>query len=643
MKDLPITHMTLYKHGVGFFERQAELSGEEVELAFRVEEMNDLLKSLTVVDRGGGQVLGVDYATPQNQEERLAGCSIRLGDDRSLRDLLIDLRGRRVRLHLDQKEELLGTLLGLDEVGGRHTPTESLVSLLVEETAQVRTLGLARVHGVEILDERGAGDLEFFLESSLSQDNYRQVTIRLSPGEHDLSVSYITPAPTWRVSYRLVFDRAGGDDDPSALLQGWGIFDNRLEEDLKGISLSLVAGMPISFVYDLYEPFTPERPVVEEESRMAPGPVAFGGAVESVAEELLEESAFLDAPMAAAAAMPSLGREEMESAFRVKAKGESLGELFQYVIDTPVTVSRGRSAMVPIVSADMGFNKSLLYNGSKMPDHPVATLRMTNETGLILERGPVTVIEGGEYVGEAVLPFTVEGGEVNVPYAVELGVKVREDHEVTQESRELLLDGAYLHFEEWILTRREYQVNNRTRLTQKILIEHQRSSPYELHETPEPIETTDDMYRFEVEVEPQGEKFLNVRERRLVSRKERLQEQSYRGLKEYLQRGLLDQTAYDKAAYLLGLWDKIADGEKRIDKLDQKREKVYKSQQQVHANMKALSKEGKEGTLRAQYVAQLEGSEIELRSIEEQETNLKKEIEQLNQGVRKSLAEFEQP
>ena len=44
MEHLPITHITLYKHGVGFFERRTPLSGEEVELSFRVEEMNDILK-----------------------------------------------------------------------------------------------------------------------------------------------------------------------------------------------------------------------------------------------------------------------------------------------------------------------------------------------------------------------------------------------------------------------------------------------------------------------------------------------------------------------------------------------------------------------------------------------------------------------
>ena len=276
MTNMPITRMTLYKHGVGFFERRATVSGEEVELSFRVEEMNDILKSLTVIDWSGGQVQGVDYATPQSDDERLAGCSIRLGDGRSLRDLLVRLRGRRVRLILDQGEEPSGTLLGLDELPDRQQVSSSLVSVLLDESNQVKTFTLDRVEGLDILDDRGAGDLRFFLQTALTQEDYRQLTIRLTPGEHDLSAAYIAPAPTWRVSYRLVTDES--DKGPCALLQGWGVFDNRLDEDLEGISLSLVAGMPISFVYDLYKPFTPERPVVEEEARVAAAPVEFAEA-----------------------------------------------------------------------------------------------------------------------------------------------------------------------------------------------------------------------------------------------------------------------------------------------------------------------------------------------------------------------------
>jgi len=250
MKNVPITHMTLYKHGVGYFQRQGEVSGEQVELTFRVEEMNDVLKSLTAIDQGGGRVLSINYATPQSREERLAGSSVRLEDDRSLQDLLVCLRGREVRLLLDQAETIEGRLVGIDEMPERQPLASSLVSILVADSGRVETVSLGRLRGVEILDERAEGDLRFFLDTSLTQEDYRRVVIHLTPGEHDLAVGYVAPAPTWRVSYRLVAEEEEGDRG-QALLLGWGILDNTLEEDLEGISLSLVAGMPISFVYDL--------------------------------------------------------------------------------------------------------------------------------------------------------------------------------------------------------------------------------------------------------------------------------------------------------------------------------------------------------------------------------------------------------
>ena len=68
MTPLPITRMTLYKHGVGFFERRAAFQGGQVALTFPVAAMNDVLKSLTAFDWGAGQVLGLAYDTPRSRE-----------------------------------------------------------------------------------------------------------------------------------------------------------------------------------------------------------------------------------------------------------------------------------------------------------------------------------------------------------------------------------------------------------------------------------------------------------------------------------------------------------------------------------------------------------------------------------------------
>jgi len=160
MTNLPITHLTLYKHGVGFFERRASLSGEEVELSFRVEEMNDILKSLTAIDWGGGQVLGLEYATPQTREERLAGCSIRLGDGRSLRDLLVGLRGRRYQVKVeDERERRDGVTPAAQRAAAGSADVVSpmpgtVVAVLVEEGQPVITgQGLAIVEAMKMENE----------------------------------------------------------------------------------------------------------------------------------------------------------------------------------------------------------------------------------------------------------------------------------------------------------------------------------------------------------------------------------------------------------------------------------------------------------------------------------------------------------
>ncbi len=279
----------------------------------------------------------------------------------------------------------------------------------------------------------------------------------------------------------------------------------------------------------------------------------------------------------------------------------------------------------------------MLYNGAKLPAHPVATLRLKNETGLTLERGPVTVLEAGEYVGEAVLPFTAEGGEVTVPYAVELGVKVREQNGSRREIHGLNVQGAYLHIEEWEIRWREYQLNNSTRQDMAVLVEHRRTAHYALFDTPDPKERTSEHMRFEVKIPAQGEAVLRVQERRLVSRREGLQKQSYAKLQRYLRHKLLDRDTHDHIAELLGLWEKVAKTEQQLKEVEKDRQKIYKAQQQIQGNMGALSSAGKEGRLRARYVDELENSEQNLKELAAKEAALKTSRKRLEEKIKALL------
>ncbi len=91
----------------------------------------------------------------------------------------------------------------------------------------------------------------------------REVVLQLDGKQHDLQVGYITEAPVWRPSYRLVVEGNG-----TASMQAWGIVQNLSGEDWKNVRLSLVAGAPLAFEATLGTPVIPTRPTVTDEGEV---------------------------------------------------------------------------------------------------------------------------------------------------------------------------------------------------------------------------------------------------------------------------------------------------------------------------------------------------------------------------------------
>jgi hypothetical protein len=667
MPELPIRRMVIYKHGVGYFERRGAVSGTALPLSFPRDAMDDVLKSLVALDLGGGQVLGVDFETLEDRASRLARGSIHLSDAHSLLDLLRDLRGRQVRLHITNENTevsaVAGTVVGVD-LDERRPLEGPLVSLYLPEPREVRPLPVRAVTRVEVLDDRAADDLAYFLRASQSEQDRRAATLRLSEGEHDLLVGYVAPAPSWRVSYRVLFESDEGRGQkvegetapPSAfcLLQGWGLFDNQLEEDLRDVTLTLVAGMPVSFRYRLYEPNTPDRPLVEDETRTVAAPVEFGA---MLPQSVPVPAAAAPPPMAAGMmrkrAMPTLGAADepefemaapmmsmdaAESSTVAAGVGEERGALFQYRVTHPVSVARGQSAMVPIVGSRLEARKELLYNAAKLPKHPVASLRMRNATGLTLERGPVTVVEEGDYAGEAVLPFTRDGAELIVPYAVELGISISETHGGERQMAGVSVRGEYLLVEEWDVRQVEYRLASTLARPAVVTVEQALLAHYAIHETAAPAEQTQGLARWQVACPAGVETRFLVRQRRRLARREQVRGLTGRQLQEYLRLRFLDETTVRALDRVLALYQQASQAQQRIAAIEQERQKIYKRQQQTQQSLGPLGREGEEGALRTRYVTLLGQLEDQLNAYGEEERRLQTEIARLEQEAAATLA-----
>src|SRR6516162_2288991 len=110
--DLSVREVILYKHGVAFFERTGDLnSGETARLDFKAEDMNDVLKSLTITDRSGGKVSGVRYDASEPLDKRLADFPFTVGQQPSLATFLDQMKGTRLEIRIGS-ETIAGTIVG---------------------------------------------------------------------------------------------------------------------------------------------------------------------------------------------------------------------------------------------------------------------------------------------------------------------------------------------------------------------------------------------------------------------------------------------------------------------------------------------------------------------------------------------------
>jgi hypothetical protein len=184
MTNLPIKRIVLYKHGLGFFERHGSSGdGLTVQLSFKKDDMNDILKSLAAFPQGDGQVVNISYETPEEKKVALEKAPLMLGNKSALLDLVQCLRGNLIALHLrlptaptnqeatspGQENTVRGYLIGVDQLAA--TAPNTLVSILLEDhenlgDSAVRTYPLADICGLDLLETQRGRDLRYVLELS---------------------------------------------------------------------------------------------------------------------------------------------------------------------------------------------------------------------------------------------------------------------------------------------------------------------------------------------------------------------------------------------------------------------------------------------------------------------------------------------
>src|SRR5215475_12172423 len=262
---LPVRRVVLYKNGVGYFEHLGRVRGsQDVHVDFTSAQLNDVLKSLTVLDLSGGRITGVDYNSEAPLARRLATLRLALGEKPTTVEFLGALRGARLEVRNGNGPALAGKLLSVERKTrtGTNWTVETDEISVITDTGEVRSVDLNPSTGLRIAEKDLQVEVGRYLglvASSRDQDVRRMTISTTGTGERNLYVSYISEVPIWKTTYRIVLP---SKPEKKPLLQGWAIVDNTVGEDWDSVELSLVAGAPHSFIQQLSEPFYGRRPVV---------------------------------------------------------------------------------------------------------------------------------------------------------------------------------------------------------------------------------------------------------------------------------------------------------------------------------------------------------------------------------------------
>jgi hypothetical protein len=693
-QSLPLRRVTLYSNGVAYFERRGTVTGRaEIDLSFKQSQVDDVLKSLVVLDLGRGRVGAVSYNSSAPPSARLNEIPFSIGASTNgdaaggLAGVLEQLQGARVAVTAANRS-LTGAVL---TVGERQLPTEkdkppvkTHTLVITTDSGELQSFDLNDVRAIKLLDEGARQDITQFASASASARRRDAKTITVTSegdGQREMVISYTIAAPIWKTTYRVVLDPEG-----KPFFQGWAVVDNVSEEDWQDVSLSLVSGTPVSFIQPIQNPLYRFRPVVPipQDLSLSPqvyeaGEISAGtgsgyglGASGNVGGGMMSPGG---GP--AAAAMPrsrpdqaaQISRQQVqnlplnnrnfnelakletgatpstslssaitsgESGVETAATGNEVGELFEYYVEQPVTVRRDRSALIPILQTKMEGERVSVYNEATRKDRPMHGVRLKNTSALTLEGGSLTVIDGDAYAGEALIERLKSNEQRFISFGLDLGTLVTT--KLKSERRPVFLVRAQkgvfeAHYHQ--TQKKTYTIINQTDKKRIVYVEHPYREGWKLSDdTQKPSSQTINFYRFRVELDPRKTVELPVTETQAFMDTYQLANLTSRDVELFVTSNYIDAAMRAELEKLIDLKLSIGKESLRINALDKEAGEIGDDQKRLRENIATLKNTNEAKQLVARYIAKAGEQETRLEQIS-------KEKRAAQDALAKLTAEFD--
>lgn len=612
--------VVIYRNGIAYFERRAQVDGDTLKLRVPADKINDFLKSLTVADAKTGTALPISFPSPGQSRGGEVEMTIQL-PDRSHHDILlsyvtespawkpsyrvvvsdagkVDLQGWAV-VDNTSGEDWKAVQVGVGSSSAlsfrfdlhsiRVVHRETLHSQdtfakappsggsLVRDS-QVGEAVLALLDDVDIPRPDGHPDVTLEEEVANFSGDKKSESARGGPGRNQSAgkrpvASVASTQPSQH--YRKAKDQNGDDQRLAALAQSL-----KAQRETVVIEGYGAAGEADAQDRGLDRANLMRNQLIEKGVPPAQLKVVSRGVVagKKAGVRLVQEQAPADSARKSADPEEIAGNPVGESHFESKS---------------PMTVAKGTSAMVSIIQGAAQGDIVYLYDAeSGRGDTRFAfkAVRFKNPTSSTLETGPMTVYGSGRFIGEGLTEAIPAGATAVVPYALDRQVVVDSEGSTGDRMSHLLKVNRGVmtaEVQHWKL--RKLKITNRLAGATTVLVRHTVPKGWTITRGPQAADQFGESRLFTVELKAGETRTMEIEEATPLQRTVDLRTPVGVDLvRVWLEDQKPGAPTTDTMKRLLGLYNEMAKSQEMIEHLRERGEEFRVRMDELHAQIFSL-------------------------------------------------------
>lgn len=465
---MQLRRVTLYGNGIGYFERSGVLGGKTLRLELSRGELDDVLKTLTVIDRQGAGVATVDVPQMTGTATKTVAIDVRMAAGRA-HDLHVgyavptprwtaayrvvlgptSLLQAWAMVHNTTQEDWRGVQLTLgtgapmsfaqDMTRPQFVARPDVTGRMVEPTVlgpigtETATAADHDADGILDADDKCPDDAEAYNGSDDSDgcpDRGRVIVTNAHVEVLD-DLHFAANSETLAPQSEPILDAVAatmlahpdvalleiGGHTSTDEVDGWALSARRAT----AVRAALVArGVPAARLE--IQPYAAVQPRVSGDAPAA------RDTNRRVSFLILKRTADPAPTRTRGRPLPAVDATALQTSAHARTTPTGVAGSVRYVLSDPVTIARGKSTMVSILNQPITGEDVLLFGPDATAPgsatHPFRAARLVNTSGFTLEAGPIAIFSGGTFVGDSLLERLNVDETAWIPYALDGGTTV---------------------------------------------------------------------------------------------------------------------------------------------------------------------------------------------------------------------------